>query len=280
MNSLISAQSLADQLDSPDLVILDASRHLPAAGRDPQAEFAAAHIPGARFLDLASLTDSQSSVPAALPSAPQLAQRLAALGVTPDMRIVLYDDSAVKTAARAWLILKAHGLKNLSVLDGGLAKWRSEGRPLHSGEAAPATADPATLPPASGVATKAEMLTNITTRAEQVLDARGADRVFGSGIDPVYGGQNGRIPGAHNLPFCGVFAEDGTFKSPAELRDAFEAAGIDMAAPIITTCGSGVTASVLLFALHLAGKDDVRLYDGSWQEWEADPDTPKEHGPK
>jgi thiosulfate/3-mercaptopyruvate sulfurtransferase len=130
------------------------------------------------------------------------------------------------------------------------------------------------------VRSKADMLANLESRAAQVLDARSADRVYGTGIDPVHGGQNGRIPGALNLPFTDVLNADGTYKSPAELRALFAAAGIDLAAPVITSCGSGVTASVLLFALHLVGVDDAALYDGSWSEWSADPDTPKVQGPE
>lgn len=277
--SLVSTDWLADNLGAPDLVILDASRHLPAAQRDARAEFEAAHIPGARFLDAASLTDAASPVPAALPNAEQLAQRLASLGVRAGDRVVVYDDSAVKTSARAWFTLVAHGIAEAAILDGGLAKWRAEGRALESGAAEIAPAAPLTLPAASRVRTKADMLANLDSGAEQVLDARGADRVFGTGIDPVHGGQNGRIPGALNLPFGEVFNPDGTFKSPPELRAAFEGAGVDLSRPLVTSCGSGVTASVLLFAAHLAGKDDVALYDGSWQEWEADPATPKAQGP-
>ena len=279
MDSLVSTSWLAEHLGADDIAVLDASRHLPAAKRDPAQEFEASHIAGARFLDLDSLTDTASEVPAAMPNASQVAQRLASLGVTPDMRIVLYDDSAMKTAARGWFILKAHGIDNVALLDGGLAKWRSEGRPMESGGSDAAPANPSSLSPTSGVATKADMLANIASAAEQILDARDADRVFGSGIDPVHGGQNGRIPGALNLPFGEVFAEDGSFKSPQELRAVFTGAGVDLDAPVVATCGSGVTASVLLFALHLAGKHDVRLYDGSWQEWEADPETPKHQGP-
>lgn len=276
---LISTRWLADTLGAPDLVVLDASRHLPAANRDPRAEYQAAHIPGARFLDLASLTDPTSPVPAALPNAVQLAERLAALGVSSDMRIVLYDDSAVKTAARAWFTLVAHGLPHVAILDGGFGKWRAEGRALEAGTISPAAAVPAPLAQGQGIASKADMLANLASQAEQVLDARGADRVFGTGIDPVHGGQNGRIPGALNLPFGEVFNADGTFRTADEIAAAFAAAGVDMARPLVTTCGSGVTASVLLFAAHLAGKRDVRLYDGSWQEWEADPETPKAQGP-
>lgn len=286
--SLIATQDLAEALASPDVAVLDASKHLPAAGRNPREEFAKSHIPGSRFLDLASLKDTGSSVPDAIPTYDQALHRLSDLGVSPDQRIVLYDDSAVKTSARAWFTFKAYGFERVAILDGGLAKWRSEGRALESGENAKAPAAIGTSPtrgPARApdrIRFKADMLANIAKgdiEAEQVLDARGADRVYGAGIDPVHGGPNGRIPGALNLPFSAVFSADGTYKSADALKAAFEAAGVNWQRPVITTCGSGVTASVLLFALHLAGKNDTALYDGSWSEWAADPDTPKAQGP-
>jgi thiosulfate/3-mercaptopyruvate sulfurtransferase len=281
--SLVTAPWLAANLASPDVVVLDASHHLPAAGRNARADYAAAHIPGARFLDLASLVDTTSSVPAALPRPEQLAERLASLGVVPGAAILLYDDSAIRTSARAWFMLRASGWERVAILDGGLGKWRSEGRPLDSGEPAiapAAPAAPAALTPPRAVRSKADMLANLETHAEQVLDARSADRVYGSGIDPVHGGQNGRIPGALNLPYTQVLNADGTYKSPADLRAAFAQAGVDLARPVTTSCGSGVTASVLLFALHLIGKTDTALYDGSWSEWAADPATPKAQGPE
>ncbi|MEE4199910.1 sulfurtransferase [Erythrobacter sp.] len=277
--SLISCEELAAALGESDLCILDASLHLPATGRDANAEFERGHIPGARFLHLASLTDRKSSVPAALANPRDLAARLADLGVGPETRIVLYDDSDIRTSARAWFMLAAHGVTNVAILDGGLVKWRKEGRPLDQGLAPALHAPELALAQTDRVATKADMLANLDSSREQVLDARSAERVFGSGIDPVHGGANGRIPGALNLPFAKVFAADGTYRSPAELRALFAEAGIDWDRPIVTTCGSGVTACVLLFAAHLAGKDDLRLYDGSWLEWEADPATPKAQGP-
>ncbi|MBV7259346.1 sulfurtransferase [Erythrobacter crassostreae] len=280
LNGLVSTEWLANNLDAADLVILDASRHLPAANRDPRADFEAAHIPGARFLDLATLTDTSSDVPQALPSPAQLAERLASLGVQSGHKIVLYDDSAVRTSARAWFTLIAHGIDDVAILDGGFAKWRSEGRKTEAGEATYETCETATLPAANGVRFKADMLANVQNGDEQVLDARGADRVFGDGPDPVHGGENGRIPGSCNLPFNQVFAEDGTYKSPGALKTAFEQSGIDLSRPLVTSCGSGVTASILLFALHLIGKYDIALYDGSWAEWSADPDTPKQQGPQ
>jgi thiosulfate/3-mercaptopyruvate sulfurtransferase len=277
--ALIATDRLAGQLGAADLAVLDASNHLPAAGRNARSEFAEAHIPGARFLDIASLVDTTSSVPSALPRPDTLAERLAELGIAPHARIVLYDDSAVRTSARAWFMLRQSGWTNVAILDGGLGKWRSEGRLLEAGDTAIAPASHASLTTPGDVRSKADMLANLASRAEQVLDARSADRVYGSGVDPVHGGPNGRIPGSLNLPFTDVLNPDATYKSPEELRAAFSGAGIDLTQPIVATCGSGVTASVLLFALHLIGKGDIALYDGSWSEWGADPDTPKAQGP-
>ncbi|KWV90426.1 sulfurtransferase [Erythrobacter sp. YT30] len=276
---LVSTQWLADALQSSDIKILDASMHLPNAGRDARAEFEAGHIPGAQFLDLASFTDKTCDVPAALPNKAQVEARLAELGATGN-EIVLYDDSAVKTSARAWFALKAHGVENVAILDGGMAKWRAEGRGVEEGEASSLTAGHDAGEAPSRVRYKADMLANIESKSEQVVDARSADRVFGHGIDPVHGGQNGRIPGSFNVPFNTLFKADGTFKSPHDLRTIFEEAGVDPSRPITTTCGSGVTASVLLFALELIGKTDTALYDGSWSEWSADPATPKAAGPQ
>lgn len=279
MESLVSTGWLASHLGQPDLLILDASSHLPAAGRDARAEFEGGHIPGARFLDLASLTDAGFPVPAALPTAAQLAERLAVLGWRPGMRIVLYDDSAVKSSARAWFALRRAGIES-ALLDGGLPKWRAEDRALERGPSAGWAEQAAPLATEdTRVRTKAQMIANIASGGEQVIDARDADRFTGASADTQHDLPGGHIPGARNLWFRDLYQSDGTFRSEAEMRAAFAGAGVDLARPIITTCGSGVTASVLLFALHRLGVQDASLYDGSWSEWGADPSTPKVIGP-
>ncbi len=277
---LVSTDWLADALGFDGLVVVDASLHLPAANRDARAEFAAAHIPGARFMDLGNLKDETSEVPSALPRADQFAARMSELGIEPNDRIVIYDDSAIKSAARAWYLFAAFGIGSVALLDGGLAKWRAEGRPLESSEPDIAAISPPDLGPPSRLRMKADVLANLKTQAEQMLDARAKDRFEGAGADPVHGVEGGRIPGSYNLPFGMLFKDDGTFKAPDDIRAAFETAGIDLDRPIVTTCGSGVTASVLLFALALIGKSDWALYDGSWSDWGGDPSTPKETGTK
>ena len=279
MDSLVSTKWLAGELGASDLKVIDASAHLPAKNRDPRAEFAAAHIPGALFLDLGSLKDAGSPVPNALPTAAQFAERMAKLGIGRDDRIVIYDDSDVKTSSRAWFILRMNGLRNVALLDGGIAKWKAEGRPLERGEAfGESIAAQEAQSDWRNVRSKAEVIANIETRAEQVIDARDAGRFTGETEDTVHNLPGGHIPGARNLFFGDLFAADGTFKPEGDLRTAFERAGVDLSRPIVTSCGSGVTASVLLFALHLLGIDDAALYDGSWSEWGADPATPKETG--
>ena len=280
MDSLVTTQWLAHAWGAGDLKLLDATAHATDPGRDARGEFAAGHIPGAQFLDLASLKDAGSPVPNALPTAEQLAERMAALGISRADRVVIYDDSAVKTSARAWFILRMNGFAHVAILDGGLAKWWAEGRDLESGDGvaiAPRAAEPAQANWAL-VRSKADVLSNIDSRAAQVIDARDAGRFTGETVDTVHNLPGGHIPGARNLFFRDLYRPDGTFRSEAELRAAFDAAGVDVAAPIVTSCGSGVTASVLLFALHRLGINDAALYDGSWSEWGADPATPKETG--
>lgn len=278
MDSLVSTDWLAEHLGEPGLVVLDASAHLPDAKRDARAEFAAAHIPGARFLDLSTLVDPESPVPAAVPTGAQFAERMRALGVGNGDRLVIYDDSAVKTSARAWFIARMNGARELAILDGGLGKWRAEGRPLESGEVQVERGDFTASSGLGAVRYKSDMLVNLGSRREQVVDARGRARFSGAEADFRPNIAAGHIPGSRNLPYNLLFQHDGAFCRPANLKRAFEQEGVDLNKPVVTTCGGGVTAAVLLFALHLLGKDDVALYDGSWSEWGADPATPKATG--
>ena len=275
MDSLVSTEWLANEMGASDLRIVDCTKHLAGTGRDPLAEYEAGHIPGAVFMDLADLTDTANPVENMLPPAEKFASRMQSLGLGDGSRIVLYDDSAVKTSARAWFMLKMFGAHDVALLDGGIAKWKAEGRPLAQGKEQLRHRHFTVWQDDSSVRTKADVLANLHSKAEQVVDARGAARWSGAEPDPRPGIAAGHIPGSLNVPFTALYNADGTFKQPAAIKAAFEDAGVDLARPITTSCGSGITASVLLFGLHLLGKDDTALYDGSWSEWGADPITPK-----
>ena len=279
MESLVSTEWLAEEMGACDLRIVDASSHLPTAARDARAEYESAHIPGAVFMDLAALVDPASEVPAALPRAEMFASRMQKLGLGDGSRIVLYDDSEVKTSGRAWYMLTLFGAQHVAILDGGLAKWKAEGRPLEGGTQTLKTRHYTAWQDPKKIRSKEDMLANLESRKEQVVDARDEGRFSGEVPDFRPGVPSGHIPGSVNLPFYELFEADGTFKERAALRSAFEKIGVDLDQPVTTTCGGGVTAAVLCFALHLLGKDDdVSLYDGSWSEWAVDPDTPKETG--
>ena len=276
MDSLVSAEWLAQHLAEPDLTVIDASWHMPASGRSGREEYLAAHIPGARFFDIDAVSDCSNPAPHMLPSAEEFGAAMEEIGVGRDDRIVVYDNSPIRTAARGWFMLRHFGARQVAILDGGFQKWSEEGRAIESGEAAHREARFEAQEDGAEVVTKQQILAG---NHDPLLDARGKARFEGSEADPRPGIAAGHIPGARNLPFGSLYNADGTFKSPGEIRRLFADAGIDPDRPFVASCGSGVTANSLIFAAHLLGGDSARLYDGSWSEWGADPATPKVTGP-
>ena len=275
MEALVSTDWLAKHLGDGDLSIVDASWHMPATGRSGRTDHAVAHIPGARFLDIDALSDRGSSVPHMLPSAEEFAKAMEELGVSSGDRIVVYDNSPLRTGARGWFMLRHFGAEHVAILDGGFQKWVAEGRPTEAGEPPPRVARFQAREPTGRVVGKSEVLAGVG----MLVDARGQGRFEGSEPDPRPGVAPGHIPGARNIPFATLYREDGTFRSGDELERLFADAGVDSKAPFTASCGSGVTANSLIFAAHLLGNDATRLYDGSWSEWGADPATPKALGP-
>ena len=278
MDSLVSTEWLAGEMGASDLRIVDASWHLPDAQRDPAADYASGHILGAVYMNLGELVDSNAAFDNTLPGAEKFASRMQSLGLGDGSRVVVYDDSAIKSAARGWFMLKLYGMHDVAILDGGLAKWKAEGRQLAKGKETLRHRHFTAWSDDKQVRSKADMLANLNSHAEQVVDARGPGRFAGTDPEPRPGMSPGHIPGARNVPYGQMFAADGTWKDKAGIEAAFVAAGIDLGKPVVTTCGSGVTACVLAFGLHLLGKQDVALYDGSWAEWGSDPETPKATG--
>ncbi len=275
MDSLVSTEWLAQHLGEPDLVVVDCSWFMPASGRSGGDEYLAAHIPGARFLDIDEVADKTNPAPHSLPGAAEFSAAMERLGIGRDDRIVLYDNSPTRTAARGWFMFRHFGADQVAILDGGFQKWTGEGRSTESGEPEPRRASFNAVQ-RDEIVTKEQLLAGT---ALPWVDARGKGRFEGSEADPRPGVAAGHAPGARNLPFGSLYREDGTFKSIAELKQLFAEAGVDPAQPFVASCGSGVTANSLIFAAHLIGNDDTRLYDGSWSEWGADRATPKILGP-
>jgi thiosulfate/3-mercaptopyruvate sulfurtransferase len=276
MDALVSTEWLARHLGEADLVVVDSSWHLPSSGRSGRDEYLSAHIPRARFLDIDEVSDTTDPAPHMLPSAVDFGAAMERIGINRDDRIVVYDNSPVRTAARGWFMLRYFGAERVAILDGGMQKWLAEGRPVESGEPAPRKArfDASERPGA--IATKGEV---VAGAGVPLLDARGKGRFEGTEPEPREGIARGHVPGARNLPFGSLYREDGRFKSEDELRRLFEEAGIRPDEPFVASCGSGVTANSLIFAAYLLGNGRTRLYDGSWAEYGADPATPKALGP-
>ena len=265
--TLVSTGWLATHLGDPDLRVLDASWYLPDMGRDAKAEYQAGHIPGARFFDIDEIADLGSDLPHTVPPAEKFSSRMRAMGVGDGHQVVVYDGDGLFSAARVWWLFRLMGKADVAVLDGGLPKWRAEGRALE--DRAPLITDRHMT-----VQRQAPLIKDVTEVAaaaalgdHEILDARGAGRFNGTEPEPRPGLRSGHIPGSKNLPFRSLLAEDGTLRSEAGLMAAFAMAGVDLAKPVITTCGSGVTAAIINLALEQIGHRRHGLYDGSWAEW-------------
>jgi thiosulfate/3-mercaptopyruvate sulfurtransferase len=272
--TLVSTQWLADHMKDPDLRVLDGSYFLPGIPRDPKAEYDDCHIPGARFFDIDEISDKRSDLPHMVPPVEKFMSRMRAMGVGDGHQVVVYDSQGLFSAARVWWLFKLMGQDNIAVLDGGLPKWLAEGRETEDME-------PIIRDRHMTVRRQNQMVKDVTQVSSasklgdyQILDARSAGRFRGDEPEPREGLRAGHIPGSRNVPFKELLNEDGTMKDADGLRAAFEAAGADLSKPVITTCGSGVTAAIINLALERIGKTDHALYDGSWTEWGAYPTVP------
>ena len=279
MELLVTTDWLANEMGASDLRIVDATLFLADSGRNAAAEYEGGHIPGAVFMDLDELADANSALPNTLPPPEKFASRMQSLGLGDGSRIVVYDDSPFKSAARAWWMLTLFGAHDVAILDGGLAKWKAEGRALETGKPILRHRHFTVWKDDKAVKVKADMLANLHSKDAQVVDARGVGRFTGEEAEPRPEMASGHIPGSRNLPYGNLYEADGTWKRGDALLAAFAEAGVDMAKPMITTCGSGITAAVVLYGARLTGKTDLALYDGSWSEWGMDKDAPKATGP-
>jgi thiosulfate/3-mercaptopyruvate sulfurtransferase len=272
---LVSTDWLADHLKDPRDKLLDASFKMPGVTPLPKEDYLKSHIPGAVFFDVDGVAEHSSALPHMFPSAEQFGRDVGALGVGNGDTVVLYDSGSWVAAPRAWWMFLAFGHTNVRVLDGGLKKWVAEGRPVESGDARPSPARFVARFDASRVRSKQQLLDNLKSKLEQVIDARTRDRFEGRVKEPWPGRRSGRIPGSYNMPYGELIdARTGTMKPLGELRAAFAGAGVKLDRPMLTSCGSGVSAAVLTLALYRLGVDNPALYDGSWAEWGL-PDGPE-----
>lgn len=276
---LVTADWLAGRLGDAGLVVLDGSWRLPDTGRDARGEYAAAHIPGAAFFDIEAIADHATDLPHMLPSPADFATAARRLGVEAGSTVVVYDTVGIFSSPRVWWTFRAMGHDQVFVLDGGLPAWIADGHPVETGWSEPAHGEFKAHARPALVAALADVRRALETGAAQLVDARGAPRFRGEAPEPRPGVRAGHMPGAKNAHYAQVIAADGTLKPPEALQAAFDAAGVDLDRPIVTTCGSGITASILALALARLGRWDTPVYDGSWSEWGARADTPVATGP-
>jgi len=274
---IVSTDWLAGRLGAPELRIFDCTKYLPNENADALARFREAHIPGAGMFDIDLFADPDTDLPHMVPTPGRFAKLAGEAGIGNDSLVVFYDQKGLASAARGWWLMGLFGHDQAAVLDGGLPKWRAEGRPTETGDPDPAT--PAKFLPAfraGRLRAVGDLLRNLETGEELVLDARAAGRFDGSLPEIRPGMPSGHIPGSRNLPYAQLLAPDQTLLPAEELRTRFAAAGVDGSRPVVTSCGSGVTAAILTLGMTLAGLPPGALYDGSWTEWGGRPDTPKE----
>ena len=272
--ALVSTEWLAEHLGSPDVRVVDATWYLPSQGRDAKAEYAAAHIPGAVYFDIDDIADDSSPLPHMLPSPAKFSARVRKLGLGDGVRIVVYDANRFMASARVWWMFRLFGHGDVAVLDGGLAKWRGEGRPVDDQPVRPVERHFTARMNNMLVRDLDQMRANLARRTEQIVDVRSAGRFNAAEPEPRPGLRSGHIPGSANLPFSDLVAADATLKPRATLQDRVAQAAIDLERPIVASCGSGVSAAVLSLALFTLGYPQAAVYDGSWSEWGSRTDTP------
>lgn len=276
---LTETDELARELDAPDLVIIDASWHMPSEGRNAHEEYLSEHIPGAIFFDIDEIADTKSDLPHMLPPPEKFSSRMRAMGVGDGSRIVIYDSHGLFSAARVWWTFRVMGVEDVSVLNGGLPKWKQEGKPLQSGPPRSRTARHFTARRNADLVRDASDIKRVLkSNAAEIVDARSAERFSGKMPEPRPGLRSGHIPGARNLPYGKLLNADGTLKAAPEIERIFAEAGVDLSKPVVASCGSGITASVLALGLAQIGHRKTAVYDGSWSEWGADQSLPIETG--